>query len=210
MECVFCHKAVQSSVSCRHGHYVCDRCHESQGLVAIRRSCLASGSRNPQRLAIEIMRSPYLHLHGPEHHTLVGAVLLTSYANAGGAVCLPEALEEMERRGREIPGGICGMYGCCGAAMSAGAFFSLITKTTPLSEESWGLANLLTSRCLSEIGRLGGPRCCKRDSFTAIRTAAAFTAEHTGVQMEWEEPFSCSFFSENQQCIRSKCPYFPK
>lgn len=140
IECSFCHQKVESNVSCVQGHFVCDQCHEKQGLAVIRQTCLQAKTANPIRLAMEIMDSPYLYLHGPEHHTLVGAVLLSAYAYAGGSLCLPDALKKMEERGRKIPGGICGMYGCCGAAMSAGAFFSIITETTPLSGKSWGVS----------------------------------------------------------------------
>ena len=32
-------------------------------------------------MAIEIMKSPMINMHGPEHHFLVPAVLITSYYN---------------------------------------------------------------------------------------------------------------------------------
>ena len=63
---------------------------------------------------------------------LVGAVLLTVYHNCGGQIDYPWAMEEMVRRGREVPGGICGFWGCCGAAVSTGIAFSVMKKATPL------------------------------------------------------------------------------
>ena len=102
-----------------------------------------------------------------------------------------------------------GFWGCCGAAVSAGMFYSIATGTTPLSGKSWGEANALTARCLQALAALGGPRCCKRNSFTAIRVAAEFTREHLGVAIDLPDRVLCRYFPENQQCIRRACPYYP-
>ena len=34
----------------------------------------------------------FCHMHGPEHHVMVGAALLTAYKNAGGAINLRESV----------------------------------------------------------------------------------------------------------------------
>lgn len=208
MECVFCHETHLSNAQCVNGHYICDACHAKQGFAAIRAFCLEADAKDPVFLARKMMENPYIYMHGPEHHVLAGAALLTAYKNAGGSVELPAALDEMEKRGKQVPGGICGMWGCCGAAVSAGIFLSIVTKTSPLSAESWGMCNRLTSECLSRIGALGGPRCCKRNSFTAILTAVEFVRRELGVEMERGETPRCGFSAHNRQCIRLRCPYY--
>ena len=70
---------------------------------------------------------------------LVGSALLAAYKNAGGELDLDAALEEMRNRGAQVPGGICGLWGTCGAAVSTGIFVSLITGASPLSGKEWGL-----------------------------------------------------------------------
>ena len=50
-----------------------------------------------------------------------------------GKIELDTALHEMKERGSEYPGGACGLWGCCGAAVSTGMFMSIITKATPLT-----------------------------------------------------------------------------
>ena len=115
-----------------------------------------------------MMDLPFCHMHGPEHHVMVGAALLTAYKNAGGQLDLEKALGEMYSRGKEVPGGACGFWGACGAGISAGQFLSIATASTPLSVEPWSLSNQMTARALDQIGKAGGPRCCKRDSFLAI------------------------------------------
>ena len=71
----------------------------------------------------------------------------------------------MQQRGKQVPGGTCGFFGCCGAAVSAGIFGAIVLESTPLSEETWGKANLLTSKCLANEAKVGGPRCCKRNTY---------------------------------------------
>ena len=111
----------------------------------------------------------------------------------------------MYRRGKEVPGGACGFWGACGAGISAGQFMAIATKSTPLAVEPWGLSNQMTARALDSIGKVGGPRCCKRDSFLAILAAVDFTREHLGVEMERTVP-GCSYSSQNNQCIGGRCP----
>ena len=92
--------------------------------------------------------------------------------------------------------------------MSTGIFMSIITKATPLTGNSWRLSNQMTSRALGAVAELGGPRCCKRDSFTAAKEAVAFVKEKLGVEMELSEKIACDFSCENQQCLKKHCPYY--
>lgn len=64
----------------------------------------------------------------------------------------------------------------------------------------------MTARALDSIGKAGGPRCCKRDSFLAILAAIDFTREYLGVEMKRTVP-ACSYSSKNNQCIGKKCPF---
>ena len=210
MTCAICGKRFPSAAGCVDGHYICDRCHAKQGIETILAYCRKSDSKNPITMVQGMMDDPFIYMHGNEHHIMVGAALITAYHNAGGKVELEAALREMEARGGKYPGGACGFWGCCGAAVSAGMFWSIVTGTTPLSGKTWGLANQITAGALQEIGMSGGPRCCKRNSCTAICTAAAFVKENLGIDMELPEKIECRYFMDNQQCIRNKCPYYVK
>ena len=209
MTCVFCGKRELSHASCKDGHYVCDACHARKGIEAVMRECRTTKSRNPIEIMQKIMADPYIYMHGPEHHVMAGAALLAAYHNSGGEVDLDWALAEMKERGGQVPGGVCGFWGCCGAGVSTGIYMSIITKATPLSGKSWGLSNRMTSRALNAIGEIGGPRCCKRDTFTAVKEAVQMTKEELGIEMELPEKIECGFHVENQQCLRGKCPYHP-
>ena len=208
MQCALCGQMYETTAACKAGHFVCDACHLKEGAELILEVCSSSKSRNPIALMQQIMAQPQIYMHGPEHHILVGAVLLTAYHNSGGELKLQTALSEMSRRGQQIPGGTCGFWGCCGAGVSAGIFVSIITGATPLHQDVWGLANQMTARALQAIGNLGGPRCCKRDSFTAVKEAVAFMQEHFLVQMELPDPIICGFSKFNEQCKKERCPYY--
>ena len=114
MECALCHKQENSKTVCEKGHYVCDRCH-TDGMDTVLGVCLSEASKNPAEILQRLMALPFCHMHGPEHHVLVGAALLTAYKNAGGPLDLPKALAEMQARGQQVPGGACGFWGACGA-----------------------------------------------------------------------------------------------
>ena len=168
--------------------------------------CLNTESKDPVEIIRMMMAEPFCHMHGPEHHVMVGSALLTAYKNAGGDINLEETLIEMQSRGKSVPGGACGFWGACGAGISTGMFVSIITKASPLTRESWGLSNLMTSKALGEIGKIGGPRCCKRDSYLAILSAIDFVKEHFGIEME-KNNVVCIHSGVNNQCIGSRCPF---
>ena len=206
MECAICRKKEPSKTRCVVGHYVCSDCH-TQGMDSIFGLCMAESSRNPLEILEKMMAMPFCHMHGPEHHVMVGAALLTAYRNAGGELDLQKALKEMYSRGKAVPGGTCGFWGACGAGISAGQFMSIATGSTPLAVETWGLSNRMTAKALESIGKVGGPRCCKRDSYLAVMAAVEMAAEQLNVQMETSTPV-CSRSGQNNQCIGKRCPFF--
>lgn len=205
MECALCHRKENSKTRCVHGHYVCNECH-IKGMDTIIGLCLAETSCNPVEIIEKMMAQPFCHMHGPEHHVMVGSALLTAYKNAGGNIDLHAALLEMMNRGKSVPGGACGFWGACGAGISTGMFISIISKATPLAKEPWGLSNLMTSAALNAIGSVGGPRCCKRDSFLSILTAIDFVKDHFGIAMG-KPVIICGHSLKNNQCIGHRCPF---
>ena len=210
MRCEICGKSFEGHAVCENGHYVCDACHASPAEGVVRSVVLNSSSKDPVDIADEIMASSFVHMHGPEHHFIVGASLLCAFCNTYGEVALENALNAVISRGKKVPGGFCGMAGCCGAAVSAGIFLSVILKATPMSKEEWALSNRMTSRCLEAVSRLGGPRCCKRDSYTTILAAAEFLREELGKPLGVSDEILCSHFGDNAECLKVECPYFPR
>lgn len=174
--------------------------------------CLADTSRNPIEILEKLMSQPDCPMHGPTHHVLVGAALLTAYNNClsdNNKLNLEEALAEMRERGEQVPGGACGYLGACGASISTGIFLSIVTRNTPFSTDTWRLCNLCTARALEQVALNGGPRCCKRDSYLSVLTAIDFVKENLGVEMVKPE-VHCTRSQINEQCIGKKCPFSPQ
>jgi len=173
----------------------------------IKALCLSEKSKNPYQILHKLMRIEGIPMHGPIHHFIDGAAFMTAMYNAGEDFDLESGLDELSERGSMMPGATCGKWGMCGSASSVGAALAVIHKTGPLSSNEFYKDNLrLTSAVLGRIAELGGPRCCKRNGFTAIDTAVDFVRKHYGIELE-SSRFLCDFSEMNQQCIGKKCPF---
>lgn len=203
-DCYYCGKTELTYVFCVEGHYVCNDCHSKDILELVEEICIDSNLTDPVELALCIFDIPTLHMHGPEYHSIVPAVLLSAYGN-----CIKNkddsAIKEAVLRGKAIFGGICGTHGACGACIGVGIAYSIIHKVTPYSKEDRGEANRMTALALTEISSFGGPRCCKRDSITAIETAKKhFKCFDNAGKCR----YVCSQSVYNDMCIKSDCPYY--
>lgn len=209
LQCSICKETFLSNARCVQGHFICDHCHELDGFELIQQICLKSSSTNPVELANLIMSFPEIKMHGPEHHFLVPAVLITTYYNKTEKPGLiSEKLNKARERAKNIHGGFCGFYGTCGAGVGTGIFMSLILNCTPLSKEEWKLSNLMTSKSLLEIANYGGPRCCKRDTFLSLETSVDFVEEHLNIKLD-KSTVKCKFFERNKECKNQECKYYP-
>ena len=134
MECAICHKAENSKTRCVHGYYVCNECHTA-GMDAVIGLCLNEKSKNPIEIIEKMMAQPFCHMHGSEHHVMVGAALLTACMNAGGDIDLKSALSEMMNRGKSVLGGACGSWGACdeGSARACSSPLSRNSRRSALS-----------------------------------------------------------------------------
>jgi hypothetical protein len=210
--CVVCGALAPANASCKRGHFVCDACHGSSGLELIQRVSESSTGVDPVALATELMRSPRIAMHGPEHHYLVPAVLLATFDNVLGRSDRKAAdLAEARRRAERVPGGFCGSHGNCGAGVGTGIFWSIATGTTPLEKSSWSECNRLTARSLLRIAEHGGPRCCKRDTWHALLQTLEDIGQRvpeTGWATLKPTP-RCEHSARNKQCLGAACEFHP-
>ncbi|MGN0514105.1 MAG: DUF5714 domain-containing protein [Lachnospiraceae bacterium] len=157
---------------------------------------------NPMIIFKNIAKNDYVSMHGPEHHVLDGASLLVAYKNAGGDIDLETALEKLMVEGLRMPGAMCGLWGVCGAITSIGAALSIIDGTGPLSTDgTWGNHMQFTSNAIGELGKINGPRCCKRDAMIAFKNGIEYVNEHYDVTLE-QEHLKCEYSGRNEQCIK--------
>lgn len=209
MKCAICGKTSQSRARCSNQHFVCDRCHSLSAGDFIQKFAENADSKDPIQIAIATMRNPTVNMHGPEHHFLVPAALIAAYYNSLGTPGEKAAkIREARRRSQSVLGGFCGFQGACGAGIGAGIFASIVLGATPLSKSEWRLANEMTSRSLAKIARAGGPRCCKRDTFIALKEAAKLANRKMGTKMHVPLKITCTFSRMNEECLGKKCPFF--
>lgn len=207
--CVYCGGTQDSNVECPQGHFICDDCHRATAIELIEKYCNQSQLTDPMEMAVFLMKNPVVKMHGPEHHFLVPAVLLAAYYNLEkNDHKKRHKLAIAKKRAETVPGGYCGSHGTCGAAVGTGIFISVISGATPLSEEEWTLSNCMTGEALLCIAKQGGPRCCKRDSFTSIKKAVEFLKRELDTELPVKD-ISCEFYSRNKQCKFDDCIYYP-
>lgn len=171
-------------------------------------ACRNGLETNPLELFDSLRGRMNLPMHGPAHHMLVAAVLVTAAINRG--LSLPtDAIDLALRRSAELPGGSCGNWGCCGAAVAAGIAVSILLRATPLSGASRSRAQAVTALALKRIAELPAARCCLRESYLAMEVALASDAYPPGSpEVEARTP-SCRQHGENPDCFGTGCPYHP-
>lgn len=162
-------------------------------------------------LTDQLMDMDGLPMHCPPHHFILPAALLTVCHKQKGSdeKRLLHDLGEAKVRSSKVPGGFCGNYGTCGAAVGIGIFYSIFTGTTPLSTESWSRVNLATGMGLLKISQVEGPRCCKRNLYLALDSAIDTIAADLSLALERPREVICKYYPANQECKGMKCPYFP-
>jgi len=206
VECSSCGETHDTLIYCPEGHYICDTCHSRQALDVLREVLQSTTSTNPLEILEKIMSHPSVPMHGPEHHAIVPAIIVASVENSGYPV--PEgAVETAIERGSKVPGGWCGFFGACGAAVGVGVAVSVLTEATPLTGKTRSLAIEATSLALK--GMLDdGPRCCKRASRKAIESAMDFLERRRDIKLAGYDDIACQYVERNRECIREECAYF--
>ena len=207
--CHYCGGVKKTNAVCVEGHYICDSCHQRDGLSAIRLLCSETKEQDMLVLLDTIRRHPAIPQHGPEHHAMVPGIILATYRNLGGTISREAILAGIER-GSKVPGGVCGFWGNCGAAAGVGIAFSVLLEATPLTPKPRQQVQEITSRVLGEIAQTQGARCCQRETVTALREAALLSHRLLPVSLLAEADFVCKQFSANRECIGGKCPLWNK
>ncbi len=163
-------------------------------------------------LALHLMDSPVLNMHCPQHHFLLPAVMLTSaYKEQGRPVeILRDDLMEAMMRAKNILPAFCGLYGSCGAAVGLGIYSSILNDSDQYSFAAWALTNRIVGECLTEISKVDGPRCCKRNSFIALLAGEKFTKKEFGIDLGETPDIECTHFERNVECKKHECPFYYK
>lgn len=208
MVCAFCGKIEPSDIVCVDNHFVCSDCQHLDAKEIVRTICLKSTKTDPIEIAREIMASPAIKMHGPEHHFLTPAVLLTAVANyTNEREGLAEKIELAEKIAEETAP-VCSWHlGTCGAALGASIFLILWRNLDLNDPDSWDRSNSIVTNSLKRIAQYGSPRCCKRDTYIALEETIEYLKTEFGLELPTSEG-KCIFSLRNRTCKREDCIYF--
>ena len=206
LNCNLCGKEEHTLIYCPAGHYVCDACHSKAAIDVLRQILETTSASDPLDILEQVMAHPSVPMHGPEHHTMVPAVIIAAIRNAGYPV--PDgAIEKALERASKVPGGWCSLYGDCGAAVGVGIAVSVLTNATPLTGKQRSLALRATSFALARMLD-DQPRCCKRASRIAVEVAVDFLKEHLNIILPKSKKPRCTYSPRNKQCAQEQCPFY--
>ncbi len=205
--CHYCGQVVPANARCANGHFVCDACHRANAVEIIKKVCLHSREADPVALMQTIRSHPHFGIHGPEHHSLVPAVILTALRNSGNPITDEQIMTAIQR-GQTIVGGACAFLGACGAAIGVGVALSLLLGANPYDGDKRQIVQRATQTVLGEIASYNAPRCCQRDSWLALKEASTLLQKYTGKSLA-VRLITCEQFSKNKECIYDQCPLWP-
>ncbi len=183
--CYYCGQEVYGNVVCEAGHFVCDKCHAHDALSIVEEVCLNSQETDMVALMAKIRNHPAFPMHGPEHHSMVPAIILTAYRNTTGRLDRDQIITGIERGGA-IAGGSCAFYGVCGAAVGVGIAFSVILRSDPYQAVQRQRVQQATAEVLQAIGGHEAPRCFQRDCWIALTEVARLSERYVGVRLRAE------------------------
>lgn len=205
LDCYYCGEEKNANATCHSGHFVCDACHQDKGLAQIKKLCTEAAIEDMVTLMKKIRSKPAIAMHGPEHHAMVPGIILATYRARGGKVGKKDILTAIER-GSRVPGGVCGFWGSCGAAVGVGIAFSVILEATPLTPKNRQLAQGVTAQVLERIADLKAGRCCQRETLIALQETAKLSKEILPVSLLAADSVACRQYHLNRECIRAACP----
>jgi ubiquinone/menaquinone biosynthesis C-methylase UbiE len=205
-KCAFCGIVKMANAVCEKDHFVCDACHGENAVNIVRQICMNTDETDMINLLNIIRNHPAIPLHGPEHHFIVPGVIVATYRNLGETVTEEDIITAIDR-GKTIPGGVCAFWGGCGAALGAGAAFAVLLKGNPVKAPERKIVQKITNAISSEINQVEAARCCQRETWTALKTAAALSKKYLPVCLKADGKTHCAQQSKNKECIGKGCPY---
>ncbi|MFO7796205.1 MAG: DUF5714 domain-containing protein [Promethearchaeati archaeon] len=161
------------------------------------------------KLREEWTASETLPFHGPWHHGIVPAVIITALRN-NGYDFTDKDIKEAFSRGLKIPAGGCGFCGTCGGGSGLGIAVSLVKRANPFHDKARSAAFEAAQEANKRIGKLGGPRCCRLSAYTAIDQALKILNNMDYHLTRSKVIGRCDVWELNNDCHMERCPYFPR
>jgi hypothetical protein len=209
VRCDYCGKKGKTSHQCTSEHFICDECLSGSPYDFIKTECLNYKGLDPIELAIKIMNSPHIRMHGAEHHLIVPAVMTSILHNKNNSFTpLNEELDKLEVLIlNEAPKQCSLVSGTCGAAIGSGMFIEEYLKNQIPAEKYMEFSRFVKTESIKQIDEIGLSRCCKRDTYISLQVTAKFLNDNFGLNLPSTAP-KCTFSLRNKSCGREDCPFF--
>jgi hypothetical protein len=210
MLCNFCNKSFRTSTYCPNNHYICDNCHSNEARRVIYAYSIQTKEKDPYQMMNELLKHSAFKMYGPEHHLMVPVLILTALRNNGckkpsRAEITDADIKEAINRASKVPGGWCGFYGTCGAAVGAGIALAIFGESNPGASKPRSIANQTTAQSLELISD-HLEHCCKRSARYSIDIALKQLEKYYNCKISINQG-SCSFCGINEKCVGSECPF---
>jgi MoaA/NifB/PqqE/SkfB family radical SAM enzyme/ubiquinone/menaquinone biosynthesis C-methylase UbiE len=209
LACSHCGFVKSANAICQEGHFICDTCHSKDALTIVTEICLNTAETDMIKILNTIRNHPAMPLHGPEHHFAVPGAIVAAYRNSGGSVTREKICSAIER-GKGIPGGSCGFWGGCGAALGVGISFGIILESNPIASGPRQMVQQVAGKIILELSRLEASRCCQRESWTAMLIARDLSETLLPIALRVDDTLVCTQMGQNKECPGSACRFFKK
>jgi|GEM_PF-451332 len=210
LTCSYCGKIEHGHISCPHGHYVCDVCHNRDALKVIEEIAFNAKSIDPFQISDLMMSFPGLPMLGCQHAYIAGGAFMAALKHEGSRGITNKDIEEVfQRTQKQAHGGYCGLTGVCGIAPAIGACFAILTGSKCGTDQAQRITMEAVTKVSRAIAELTGPSCCKAYIWTSLDVAAEYLAESLGIILPAGRRFACTYTLKHPHgCRTTKCPYF--
>lgn len=205
LKCHYCGQKSLANAHCDKHHFVCDHCHSEDALEVMEHLCVETTETDMLEILARLRKHPSIPVHGPEHHALMPAIIVTAYRNSGGQI-EKDLIATAIRRGNQIIGGSCAFTGICGSATGVGIAFSLLLQANPVKAEERQMVQQITQQVLADIAELKAARCCQRDCWLGLKKAAELSREYLPITLQADAVIGCYQRHLNKECIGMECP----
>ena len=208
--CNYCGKPEQGHITCPQDHYICDSCHNQDGMHIIENIIYSTESTDPLAIAELIMSFPGLPMLGCQHAFIAAGALMAALKNESTLTITNDDIQEVfNRTEKQALGGYCGLTGVCGIVPAIGACFALLTGSKCGTDEEQLTTMSVVAEVTGAILELTGPSCCKAYVRAALRVATAAAREIFNVALTQENDITCKHSANHPHgCRRERCPYF--
>jgi Family of unknown function (DUF5714) len=205
--CMICGKRGLTRACCSAGHFVCEECRGGELMQILEAMLDMRRATDPVETFVKARIGLRFPMHGPRHHALVAAAFLLAYHDLYGEPSWATILETLQSADTQLPGGTCGYWGACSAALAVGMAYCAILGASPTDGPPRAAAQQLVGRIVTRVGEFDGPRCCRRECLLALQVGCELSATHLPKLLPTVYQVHCEQASKNPECIDEACPY---